>query len=93
MDDTELEQYLPKKGDRLAARKHCQSTDGSKSQTLLDRLRNKFAKPAKNPQTRGAGNSNASKSVRHIEIGWLDYDKDLKCTNKFDPKMEEGTGT
>lgn len=82
MTDTELSQYFKKYGDRLAVKAFCQQRSvtpqmpGVKS-ALMQRVREKLTEkmPARGDaaRPRAAGNQNATKENRRVEMGWLHF--------------------
>lgn len=96
MEEEDLKQFLPLKGDRVAARQYC-STSNSRFErkTLLDRLRQKFTKKSsetiKDTSRRGIGNENSSKTNRTVEIGWMNYS--LNTSSYKQVRSPKGGGT
>ena len=96
MREEDLKEYVPKKGDRVKLRKFCKkSTDSdNRRKPLLAKLRSKLLQEtadyeegessSKSKRAR-LGNSNAKKSTRKVEVGWLICDgnvrKQIKITS------------
>ena len=83
MTEEELKRYIPKYGDRVVVRQFSQSQRATTSKTDMEQLtkviKNKIYKTSDTGQekrvTKGIGNTNAKKTERRIEIGWLNYDE------------------
>jgi len=85
MTDEQLEAYIPLYGDRLAVKDFCRRHNGISSKearktNLLTKIRNRLRlkKSELNDRQRGSssssdlkGNTNAAKSTRRIELGWM----------------------
>jgi hypothetical protein len=95
-DDTVLKDFLPKQGDRIAVKEYCKkksdlASRDLKKRNLLDSLREKLCDQTSAEQKMPkkvihlSGNSNAKKSTRKIELGWLNFDnnsyKQVKTAN------------
>ncbi|KAJ8314769.1 hypothetical protein KUTeg_006919 [Tegillarca granosa] len=90
LSEDELSKYLSKRGDRIAARNFCvQPTQMSfKKNTLFDKIRRKFGS---RKDQHLIGNTNAAKSTRLVELGWLDFDEKDKCYKQVKTKSGGGT--
>ncbi|KAJ8300870.1 hypothetical protein KUTeg_022389 [Tegillarca granosa] len=90
LSEDELSKYLSKRGDRIAARNFCvQPTQMSfKKNTLFDKIKRKFGS---RKDQHLIGNTNAAKSTRLVELGWLDFDEKDKCYKQVKTKSGGGT--
>lgn len=82
MKDEDLAKHLSKAGDRNAAVAFCRqasaSLDACRKDAVLKRLGQRWSSgvPVKNKAL--AGNTNAKKKERRVQLGWMDYDEKLK---------------
>ncbi|XP_078018467.1 uncharacterized protein LOC144458790 [Epinephelus lanceolatus] len=84
MGESDLAQYLPSYGDRVAVVAFCQKRDkDSRKEAIINRIKGRFlggsreAAPSTSTGTRGTpwqGNKNGEKKQRRLELGWVDYD-------------------
>ncbi|XP_065116262.2 uncharacterized protein [Paramisgurnus dabryanus] len=84
MTDSDLAKYIPKAGDRISTVAFCRQVSTSnqsqsRKDTILSRLRHRLSSgddsiPAKKSSS-WIGNSNAKKTQRRIELGWMDFDE------------------
>ncbi|XP_053392341.1 uncharacterized protein LOC128555016, partial [Mercenaria mercenaria] len=89
MDDNTLKSYLPAYGDRVSAIAFCRSqTEGDLSSTesnqcsnALNELRGKWKKERSTLRSCGfkAGNAYAERTIRRLELGWMDYSNESMC--------------
>ncbi|KAJ8314114.1 LOW QUALITY PROTEIN: hypothetical protein KUTeg_008675, partial [Tegillarca granosa] len=87
LSEDELSKYLSKKGDRIAAR-NFPTQMSFKKNTLFDKIRRKFGS---RKDQHLIGNTNAAKSTRLVELGWLDFDEKDKCYKQVKTKSGGGT--
>ena len=93
MTDEELQHVgITRFGDRIALRVFCKQASGhdnlseeasgsSRQQTLVSRLKAKFDNKQLKPSYRGkalTGNKNAKKICRSLELGWLNFDYQVR---------------
>ena len=94
MTDDQLAKYLPKFGDRVAAKAFAKVAEEKKPEdhsseqkkkNLLTRVKERFQGKAMSSghysgREKHIGNENAKRSKRRVDIGWLDFCKD---TNQY----------
>ncbi|MEQ2255672.1 hypothetical protein ILYODFUR_016364 [Ilyodon furcidens] len=96
MTDEKLKEYLPSYGDRVAVFGYCRRREpepsGRKSK-LFERLRGKLTYQNQKDivENKEHPNSNAKKSERKIELGWLHF-RD-KHNSLVQMRTKKGTGT
>lgn len=102
MNDGDLAKYIPKAGDRIATVAFCQKANASlntksRKESILTRLRQRLSGEApveapvpvkKKPL---AGNANAKKKDRRVELGWMDFNEKDKRYKQV--KAISGGGT
>ncbi|XP_078323566.1 uncharacterized protein LOC111103751 [Crassostrea virginica] len=96
MTDTDLAEYLPAKGDRLALKAFCEKKPEGKKQRLLETLRQKMMlrsrrvgnedtldseEKATSERNHLEGNKNAAKSSRKLELGWIHEGRQVRKKN------------
>ncbi|XP_053380512.1 uncharacterized protein LOC128548906 isoform X2 [Mercenaria mercenaria] len=89
IDDNTLKSYLPAYGDRVSAIAFCRSqTEGDLSSTesnqcsnALNELRGKWKKERSTLRSCGfkAGNAYVERTIRRLELGWMDYSNESMC--------------
>ena len=103
MSDKDLQQFLPKLGDRIAVRQYCcrekevSSKDGAVCKatlSLMEKIRGKKRKmfggnSKDNRSSKLTGNTNAVRQKRRFEIGWKDFNRD--CFSQV--RQQRGGGT
>lgn len=82
MNDGDLAKYIPKAGDRIATVAFCRKANASldtrsRKESILTRLRQRLSGEAPVPVKKKplAGNSNAKKKDRRVELGWMDFNE------------------
>ena len=85
MTDSDLAKYIPKVGDRVSNVAFCRKAALSqksplRKESILSRQRQRLSGaegmlPKKRP-SKWAGNSNAKRKARRIEVGWMDFDEE-----------------
>ncbi|CAJ1057659.1 uncharacterized protein LOC127536900 [Xyrichtys novacula] len=84
MTDSDLAKYIPKVGDRVSIVAFCRQASlshksASRKESLLSRLRQRLSgaegMPPKKKTSKWAGNMNAQRKKRRIEVGWMDFDE------------------
>lgn len=100
MTDSDLAKYIPKVGDRVSTVAFCREAalsqkTPSRKESLLSRLRQRLSGaegvPPKKKSSQWAGNSNAKRKVRRIEVGWMDFDEEEERYKQV--KSVNGGGT
>ncbi|XP_039890650.1 uncharacterized protein LOC120735377 [Simochromis diagramma] len=85
MTDNDLAKYIPKVGDRVSTVAFCRQatlsrTSPSRKESILSRLRQRLTgaegMPPKKKLSQWAENTNAKRTVRRIEVGWMDFDEE-----------------
>ncbi|CAI5655050.1 unnamed protein product [Oreochromis niloticus] len=85
MTDSDLAKYIPKVGDRVSTVAFCRQatlsrTSPSRKESILSRLRQRLTgaegMPPKKRLSQWAENTNAKRTVRRIELGWMDFDEE-----------------
>ncbi|XP_053388699.1 uncharacterized protein LOC128551808 [Mercenaria mercenaria] len=82
MDDNTLKSYLPAYGDRVSTIAFCRSqTEGDQCSNALNELRGKWKKERSTLHSCGfkAGNAYAERTIRRLELGWMDYSNQSMC--------------
>ena len=99
MTDQQLKPYLPSYGDRLAVVSFCRRCEGGSGRKarLFDRLRSKLQRRTERgdeEETSSGQNSaskNALKTMRKVELGWMNFDKKMDCFKQVRTKRGGGT--
>ncbi|XP_035772312.1 uncharacterized protein LOC118456031 [Neolamprologus brichardi] len=92
MTDSDLAKYIPKVGDRVSTVAFCRQlkkclrihlltrTSPSRKESILSRLQQRLTgaegMPSKKRLSQWAENTNAKRTVRRIEVGWMDFDEE-----------------
>lgn len=96
MTDAQLRDYLPSYGDRLALLGFCRrNANSTRKETLFQRLTNKL-KRKKDEEERGEKernppSKNARKTMRKVELGWMNYDDTCGIFKQVRTKRGGGT--
>ena len=98
MNDRDLAKYTPKAGDRIATVGFCRQANASldtksRKESILTRLRQRLSGEAPVPVKKKplAGNANAKKKDRRVELGWMDFNENDKRYKQV--KAINGGGT
>ncbi|XP_039651033.1 uncharacterized protein LOC120555909 [Perca fluviatilis] len=102
MTDSDLAKYIPKAGDRVSTVAFCRQAAltqqaPSRKETILSRLRQRLSgtegtpRAPQNKSSKWAGNANAKRKVRRVEVGWMDFD--VKEQRYKQVKSVSGGGT
>lgn len=100
MTDSDLAKYIPKVGDRVSTVAFCKQAalsqkSPSRKESILSRLRQRLSgaegMPPKKRSSKWAGNTNAKRKVRRIEVGWMDFDEEEERYKQV--KSVSGGGT
>ncbi|XP_028291708.1 uncharacterized protein LOC114463690 [Gouania willdenowi] len=85
MTDSDLAKYIPKVGDRVSTVAFCRQAalsqkSPSRKESILSKLRQRLSgadgMPPKKKLSQWAGNTNAKRKLRRIEVGWMDFDEE-----------------
>ncbi|KAG9264543.1 hypothetical protein AMEX_G22824 [Astyanax mexicanus] len=92
MAETELQQYIPHYGDRLAVIDYCLNNQPPERRTqMMDRLQTTLFGPREEVSRKHMGNTYAKKKARRVELGWMNYNE--KSCNFKQVRTANGGGT
>ncbi|XP_036445584.1 uncharacterized protein LOC118821195 isoform X1 [Colossoma macropomum] len=92
MSDSELQQYIPHYGDRLAVVSYCLSNQPYQGTSqLIEPPPSRLFGPREDVSKRHMGNTYAKKKARRVELGWMNYNE--KGCNFKQVRTANGGGT
>ncbi|CAG9823866.1 unnamed protein product [Phaedon cochleariae] len=91
MGEDELKKYVPYYGDRLAMKNFCVQSNKGKRESLLEKIRKKYASKHDLMENRKKEKSKVSKKDRIIDLGWQHKNKDSQCYRQVRTKQGGGT--
>ncbi|KAI4881305.1 hypothetical protein NFI96_029920, partial [Prochilodus magdalenae] len=92
MVDSELQQYIPHYGDRLAVIAYCLSNQPYQGTSqLIEPPQARLFGPREDVSKRHLGNTYAKKKARRVELGWMNYNE--KGCNFKQVRTANGGGT
>ncbi|KAL7860298.1 hypothetical protein AOLI_G00166470 [Acnodon oligacanthus] len=92
MNDSELQQYIPHYGDRLAVISYCLSNQPYQGASqLIESPPSRLFGPREDVSKRHMGNTYAKKKARRVELGWMNYNE--KGCNFKQVRTANGGGT